>query len=193
MNCPDVNAALLGEATAAERRAFEEHLPACPACQEEWARMESTLAVLRAAPEEEMPRRISFVSDKVFEPRWWQRLLGNGPALGFASAAMLSAAILTHAVYPRPVAPAEMAAAPVVQAAPVNLEATVRDAVKQAIAETDARHKKETAALLEAAEKRYDERLRETQAMVDASFEILARKVANVKRAAYARSDMGER
>ena len=32
-------------------------------------------------------QRIAFVSDKVFEPRWWQTIWRSGPAMGFASAA----------------------------------------------------------------------------------------------------------
>ncbi len=188
-DCPDLKAALLGEATPAERRAMEQHMPACAACQEEWSRLETTFAVLRAAPEPEMPRRIAFVSDKVFEPRWYQRLWRSAPVLGFASAAMLSAAILTHAVYPHPVVPVVQMQA----AAPVDIEGTVRDAVRQAVAEVDARHKKETAALLNAAEQRYEDRLNEVRATVNASFEFLSKRVANVKRASFASADLGEK
>ncbi|MEZ5354519.1 MAG: zf-HC2 domain-containing protein [Bryobacteraceae bacterium] len=190
--CPDLKAAMLGEASADERRQVEQHLKACAPCQEEWSRLEVTFAVLRSAPDEEMPRRIAFVSDKVFEPRWWQRLF-RAPAIGFASAAMLSAAILTHAVYPRPVVPvAQAQPSPVSPAAvtQVEVESTVRDAVKQAVAEVEARHRKETAQLVSAVEKRYEERLAETRAMMEVSFEMLAKKMANVKRASYASAEL---
>jgi hypothetical protein len=36
------------------------------------------------------------VSDKVFQPRWWERVWRSGPAMGFASAVVLAAAILAH-------------------------------------------------------------------------------------------------
>jgi hypothetical protein len=40
-----------------------------------------------------MPRRIAFVSDKVFEPRWWQRVFSPN----FAAACVIAGAILVHA------------------------------------------------------------------------------------------------
>ncbi len=89
MNCPDLKAYLFGEEPGAA-----EHLKTCRSCQEEWARLQLTHAALRTLPEEEVPRRIAFVSDKVFEPRWWQRI----PRFVTATA-MLSAAILFHALY----------------------------------------------------------------------------------------------
>ena len=39
-----------------------------------WPRCGVTLDALSTLREEEIPRRIAFVSDKVFEPRWWQKL-----------------------------------------------------------------------------------------------------------------------
>ena len=92
--------------------------------------------------EEELPRRIAFVSDKVFEPRWYQRFWRNGPALGFASAAMLSCAILVHAFnQPSPVAPpsgvqpvAVAAAAPDPAPSQAEIYARVEAAVAKAVA-----------------------------------------------------------
>ena len=93
MNCTsiDLKAYFLGEADAPMRRAAEEHLTSCAACQEEHERLRLTQAALFTVREEEMPRRIAFVSDKVFAPRWYQRLWRSGPRLGFAGAAMLAA------------------------------------------------------------------------------------------------------
>lgn len=97
MSCSDPNhdlhAYALGELTAPQRRAAEEHLAACTACREELATLRLTLDLLPALREEEVPRRIAFVSDKVFAPRWWQ-VLWNPM---FASACVLAAAILVHA------------------------------------------------------------------------------------------------
>jgi hypothetical protein len=42
------------------------------------------------------------VSDRVFEPRWWQTMWHSGPTMGFASAVVLAAAIVVHAAVPRP-------------------------------------------------------------------------------------------
>lgn len=92
----------LDEITAPERRRMEEHLRACAACGEELEAIRLTMAAMKRLPVMTIPRRISFVSDPVFEPSWWQRFLSSGPKLGFASAAMLSMAILAHGVVMRP-------------------------------------------------------------------------------------------
>ncbi|HZU26659.1 MAG TPA: hypothetical protein VFA04_14130 [Bryobacteraceae bacterium] len=71
--------------------------------------------------DEEPPRRIAFVSDRIFEPKWWQRMWQSAPAMGLASAALLSCAILVHA-YTRP--------APVVHTAPVADAAAIERRVE---------------------------------------------------------------
>jgi anti-sigma factor RsiW len=98
MSCSqfDLKAYFLGEPGAAGRGAVEEHLKACTACREELDRLRLTGAALASVPDEEMPHRIAFVSDKIFEPRGWARFWNSAPRLGFASAAMLSAAIIIH-------------------------------------------------------------------------------------------------
>jgi len=65
---------------------------------EDAERLAATLTALRSLPDEEIPRRIAFVSDKVFTPKWWQRF----PAWGFASAALLAGAIVAHGYVQRP-------------------------------------------------------------------------------------------
>ena len=139
----DLKAFFFGELTAEHRSAVEQHAAACASCREELASLDLTRTQLLALADEEPPRRIAFVSDRVFEPSWWQRLWSSGPRLGFASAAMLAAAILAHGFLasPRPLAPVAQQA----QSAPVDrgaVEAAVRAelskqfdaAVKQAAA-----------------------------------------------------------
>ena len=112
MNCSqhDLKGYLLGELSAAERLLVEYHLGECSDCREEQERLRLTAAALGSLPEEEMPYRIAFVSDKVFEPKGWKWLWNSAPRLGFVSAAILAAAILVHAlVRPAPTA-AEVAA-----------------------------------------------------------------------------------
>ncbi len=98
----DLNGYLLGEIAETEKRQVRDHVAACESCAGELERLRLTHAAMLTLGDEEMPRRIAFVSDKVFEPRWWQRLWSSGPRLGFASAAMLSAAILAHALIQQP-------------------------------------------------------------------------------------------
>jgi anti-sigma factor RsiW len=162
MDCGlDLKAFSLGEATPAERKGVESHVKSCEACREELSRLELTFASLGALREEEVPKRIAFVSDKVFEPTWWQRIWNSGPQLGFASASMLAAALVFHAVAVRPpAAPAvQQVAATVTPQATVNeeqIQQRIDQAVAKAVAVVEERQQKRTAELLQAAEKRSD-------------------------------------
>jgi hypothetical protein len=63
----------------------------------ELERLILTQASLMSVRDEDPPRRIAFVSDKVFEPKWYKRPLG--PAWGFGSIAALACAIVFHALW----------------------------------------------------------------------------------------------
>jgi anti-sigma factor RsiW len=140
----------LGEAECAQVRA---HLESCRECDEELDRLRLTAAALHSLGEEEPPRRIAFVSDKVFEPRWWQVLWNSGPRLGFASAALLAAAILVHGfARPLPVAaPTTVDTAAVEQRIGAEVARRVDDAVQAAVAQSEARQARKTGELVEAA------------------------------------------
>jgi anti-sigma-K factor RskA len=123
----DLHGYVLGELTAAERRQVEQ-LIACDAeVAQEVERLQLAQSMLRRLPEEEPPRRIAFVSDKVFEPKWYQAWWNSGARLAFAGMTMLAAAVITHGVVARPV----VVTAP---AAPANLEALVQARVEQELA-----------------------------------------------------------
>ena len=94
----DLKAYFFGELPEDERRRVKAHLDADPAARAELSRLEATQAMLGFMQDEEMPRRIAFVSDKVFETTWWQRFFASGAQLGFASAVLLAAAIAGHFV-----------------------------------------------------------------------------------------------
>jgi anti-sigma factor RsiW len=106
MSCSpfDLKDYYFGELREQDRHAVDLHIAACQQCHEELSALGATQTALLTVREEEPPRRIAFVSDKVFEPRWWQVLWTSGARLGFASAAMLSVAILVHGFETRPVA-----------------------------------------------------------------------------------------
>ncbi len=100
MSCPqniDWKAYALDELPGDAKRSAAAHLNSCDACQDEFSGVQATLATLSALREEEVPRRIAFVSDKVFEPRWWQRMFTPT----FASACVLAGAIVFHAASTR--------------------------------------------------------------------------------------------
>ncbi len=100
----DLKAYFFGELPDDERRRIAAHLETDPAARAELARLEATQSMLGFVQDEELPRRIAFVSDKVFEPTWWQRFWASGAQLGFASAALLALAVLGHGWLSRPTA-----------------------------------------------------------------------------------------
>ena len=175
MRCAEVDLKgyAFGEGSRQERADAESHVKSCDSCREELGRLQFTQAALGALREEEVPRRIAFVSDKVFEPTWWQRLWNSGPKLGFASAGLLSAAILAHAfvggplvtatqgylVYNDGVAAAQPPSQPAPAVIPVSdseIQKRIDDAVLRAVADVEKRQSNKTALVLAAAEKRYE-------------------------------------
>jgi len=118
---PDWKAYALGELNPETRVQAEAHAATCSACSEELAALRLTLDMMSTLREEEIPRRIAFVSDKVFEPRWWQRLFNPT----FAAASVIALAILVHA-FVRPNTDAQV-------------QAKVNAAVTKAIAQLDDR------------------------------------------------------
>ena len=95
MSCAyDWKAYTLGEMNPADKREAEAHASTCPDCRMEVASLRLTLDAMSTLRDEEVPHRIAFVSDKVFEPRWWQQLWNPT----FAAACVVAAAILFHAV-----------------------------------------------------------------------------------------------
>lgn len=162
---PDWKAYALGELDADARREAELHAVACSDCQEELAGLRLTVDALATLREEEVPRRIAFVSDKVFEPRWWQSFLRPS----FAAGAVIAAAILVHAFVRPPAAPlppqvdtaaveARIAAritAEVSQRVEAQMAEALNTAVTRAVAETKKQDDQRTAALLAATEHRY--------------------------------------
>jgi hypothetical protein len=157
---------VVGAATREERKAAEDHVRGCQSCRDELDRLNLTTSALLSLEDEEIPRRIAFVSDRVFEPRWWQTMWQSGPVMGFASAALLAAAILAHAVlangFARPVAPAmgaSLDAAKIEQSIEQGVEARVNSrldaAVAKAVNQAQAQQSAEFAKALNATETRY--------------------------------------
>ncbi len=130
-----------------------EHLPQCPACAAELEQWTATTLALRALPDEEIPRRIAFVSDKIFQPsagaRWFQSFWASGARLGASAAMLLAGAILVHA-YRQPAIVRVVELRPAVASTNTAADrAAMQTAVNQAVA-----------AAVSAAETRYDAKLR---------------------------------
>lgn len=139
MSCSqfDLKGFFLEELSPAEKQQVREHVESCPACEAELDRLRLTKTALLSLREEEPPRRIAFVSDKVFEPSWWGRVWQSGPRLGFASAALLAAAIIFHG-FPRP-APVTTPAGVNMAAIEARIETTVAQRLDAALAASEAR------------------------------------------------------
>jgi len=128
------------ELDGAERKQVEAHVTGCRACREELSRLRLTGTTLLSLREEEIPRRIAFVSDPVFEPsawrRWWSGFWNTPARLGFGSAALVSAALVVFALArPAPVQPVRLVQVPVAQtaqAAPAVSEAAIQARIDQA-------------------------------------------------------------
>jgi hypothetical protein len=166
---PDWKSYALGELDARARHEAESHVAACADCQDELAGLRVTLDAMATLREEELPRRIAFVSDKVFEPRWYEKLFLRP---SFAAAAVIAAAILVHA-FVRPVTAPANAPQAIAQVDTSAIEsrvtaevtarlqgqmaAAVNSAVTKAVAETEKRDDQRTAQLLSASERRYSD------------------------------------
>lgn len=150
-----------------ERRLTEVHVKTCANCREEMGRLQGTEIALLALPDEEIPQRIGFVSDAVFQPsafrRGWDALWGSAARLGFVSAAMLSAALLVFSLT-RPIPQAGAQPSAVTRAAlETDVAKRVSEAVTKAVADSEARQARQTQELLAASDRRH---ALETQSMM---------------------------
>lgn len=169
---------VFGELGEAERREVEAACAADAGLRDELARLQVTQSALFSLREEEMPRRIAFVSDKVFEPKWWQVWLSSGPRMGFASAALLAGAIVFHgAMQPKPVAgPAPVAFDQARFEQRISEE--VAKALPVALEQAERRHRMQLAAAMKEAEGKYDRLRRDDQMAMEASYSLFREKQA---------------
>jgi anti-sigma factor RsiW len=150
----DLNAYYFGELPADERRGAEEHVAACAACRAELERLRVTQTALASIPDEEIPQRVAFVSDKVFEPNWWQRLWRPGPQWALVSAGLIAAAILLHGYMYRPAAAPAVEAQVIETRVEAELARRLPVALDQAVSRLEARHQAQVREAVAAVEKR---------------------------------------
>lgn len=157
----DLRDYVLGELDRSAEAEVERYLATSAEAREEVARLRVTEQALRSLPEEEPPRRIAFVSDKVFEPspwaRFWRSVWAEGPKTAFGAAA-LAAVLFAGAALTQPrmsygeggfelafgPAPVEPAAVVPAESRPAGLdEAAVRTVVQEAVAAAAARDREQ--------------------------------------------------
>jgi anti-sigma factor RsiW len=179
MNCSpfDLKDYFLQELPSPERVQVEAHVNHCLACREELERLQLTGAALFSLRDEEIPQRIAFVSDQIFEPspvrRWFTAFWGSTARLGFASALMLSASIFYFAATrpapaPGAVATRSPAVAPstaAVTPTPPEVQQQIEQAVSKAVAAVEARQAERTKQLVADFEQRSDDTLRSVRWM----------------------------
>jgi anti-sigma factor RsiW len=172
MSCSpfDLKDYFLKELPAPERQQVDLHLKTCPACREEVDRLRLTEAALASLRDEEVPRRLAFVSDKIFEPSPWQRawagFWSSGARLGFASAAMLSVALVVFAVTGG------------AQKQTANLTPQVRHEIQAAV-------EQEVVKAVAASEVRTDERIAKLARYADAAIDYSRRQELMIERSSY--------
>jgi hypothetical protein len=138
------------ELSGPQQLQVEAHVQTCAACQEEMERLQVTGAALFSLREEEIPQRIGFVSDKIFEPspmrRWFAAFWGSTARLGFASAVVLSVA-MSFSAWHRSPAPATGTSATVANHAtvpaplsPDEMDRRIQAAVVKAVADVEAQY-----------------------------------------------------
>ncbi len=187
MSCSpfDLKDYALNELADSERRQVEAHVKGCAACGEELERLRLTQAALAALAEEEIPRRIGFVSDRVFEPsaprRWWAAFWESSARLGFASAAVLAVAMMVSALTRPAPAPTVAAPGPELAAIEAKLEQRLQEAVARAVAETEARQEARTRDLLAAAEERHNMELKSIELAVEQNLSVLEKRYARMR------------
>jgi len=162
----DLRDYFLKELPTPQAAQVEEHIQSCSECREEFDRLRLTEVALFTLRDEEIPQRIAFVSDKIFEPslvrRWFSAFWGSSGRLGFASAAILSTAIVFSSVNKNPApapVPDRAAIQPIVAPGPsaeeiqARIDKAVAAAVDKAVTESrettrliaDLRHENELA------------------------------------------------
>jgi hypothetical protein len=170
----------MGELPADARGDIEKHAVVCPDCASELNSLRLTTAALRVLPDEEIPQRIGFVSDKVFEPspvaRWFRDFWNSAARLGFASACLLAVAITTLAL--RTPAP------PVVQQPRISLNSDVSEqidiAVAKAVAQVRGRDAQLTKAALDAAEARHQQEHQALMVAMEENMTVLQKRLSTV-------------
>ena len=193
MSCApfDLRDYFFGELTAAETKQVDGHIASCEVCRTEVSRMDVTRVAMMTLPMEEPPRRIAFVSDKVFEPTPWQRFWRSGPVVGFASAAMVTAGLFFNGAT-RP------AASPVLNAPVARVDYSAIEArfheeiakqipveVAKAVEQVEERDRHHLTLAVANVAKKYEQKYELDVAAMQASLEIRQSKLTKQYLAAY--------
>jgi hypothetical protein len=151
------------ELAGAPRSAMERHVAECPKCAAELAQLQLTTAALRVLPDREIPQRIAFVSDKVFEPspvaRFFSPFWNSGARLGLVSACVIAAALFANA-WRRPVEIRTETKTVVPADFSKEIDARINKAVSAAVARVHEEDAQVLKAAIESADRKSEQRRR---------------------------------
>jgi anti-sigma factor RsiW len=164
-----------------DRRAMEQHLTQCNACVGELDQLRLTTAALRVLPDVEVPRRIAFVSDKVFGWGWL-------PRFGFAAVSLLALG-LSIASWRRPVEVRTVAQNTEVSKAAID--EAVAKAVALAVDKAHAEDVRLTQAALDAVDSKYARQQQNLMLAMQENMDLLQKKSKLVARNLYVDAPMG--
>jgi anti-sigma factor RsiW len=163
------------ELPAAARTEMERHIRGCEECALELDRLRMTTAALRVIPDQEIPQRIAFVSDKVFEPNWFMRFWNSGAKLGFASACVLAAALVASAWHVAGVKQEPAQSRTIIQTTSVPRQ-QIDEAVAKAVAQVRQEDAQMIQAALQASEVRHDKEFRNQMVAMQETLEVQKKK-----------------
>ncbi len=159
------------ELPAHERRAMEQHLATCGDCVLELDQLRLTSAALRTLPDREIPQRIAFVSDRVFEPSPFRRFW----SAGFASACVLAVALVVSAWhFSNAYRPAEVQT--VVHTASVSPQ-QINDAVARAVAQVRTEDAQLIRTAIQTSEQKRDLEYRNQMVAIEESYMVLQKRL----------------
>jgi hypothetical protein len=195
MNCGDFDPKdlALGEIAGAARQEAEAHVAGCEACKAKAEAARLTVSALRLSADHEIPRRIAFVSDPVFEPSWWQRFWRSGPQAGFASAVIVAGAIVAHGFLAPDAAAGPAAASAAVERRvsdevarrlPEAVDAAVDARVKAVLAELEQRIDSMDRTRMASLERKFDSERRGEMKNLESAFNIIERRLAVIQASA---------
>ena len=172
------------ELDAALRPSLEQHIAQCEDCAVELDQLRLTTAALRILPDREIPQRIAFVSDKIFQPDagqgWLARFWNSGPRLGFASACILAAALLFTG-YRRPVE-VRMVTSAAISGSEVTrqVDEAVARAVSEVRSQVQTEDAKVTRVALEAADRRHEQEHRALMVAMEENLTVLQKRYSTL-------------
>ncbi|HXJ42381.1 MAG TPA: hypothetical protein VNH18_24080 [Bryobacteraceae bacterium] len=170
------------ELNGADRAALERHLPTCATCEAELHSLRLTTATLRSIPDREIPQRIAFVSDKVFEPspvaRFFQGFWTSPSRLGFASACLIAGALLVSGLHrPTEIRTVVQTATGTTPAGTQDVSGQIDAAVAKAVAQVRAEDAKLTQNVLAAAEIKHQEEHKALLVAMQESMDVMQKRM----------------